>query len=44
MKREGVMVEVVGVLDIVVMRSESMVAGGITGELEGNCEKKGIQM
>ena len=34
------MVEVVGVLDIVLMRSESMVAGGITGELEGNCEKK----
>ena len=38
MKREGVMVEVVVVLDIVVMRRESMVVGGITGELEGNCE------
>ena len=40
LKKEGVMVVVVVVLDIVVMRRESMVAGGITGELEGNCEKR----
>ena len=38
------MVEVVVVLDIVVMRRESMVMGGITGELEGNCEDLGIQI
>ena len=39
LKNEGAMVVVVVVLlDIVLMRRESMVVGGIAGELGGNCE------